>query len=117
MDVNDARFDDGDEPMEALPDDVLTAMRSVEIDQLARERAITAALAAAPDSAYSVPPPCLGPPRQRSSSSPERRSCSLGERTTRGRDRVHVRRGTGRRRETRDHRHRNSGRRGRRRSR
>ncbi len=48
MDVNDARFDDGDEPMEALPDDVLTAMRSVEIDQLARERAITAALAAAP---------------------------------------------------------------------
>jgi hypothetical protein len=47
MDVNDARFDDGDEPMEALPDDVLTALRSVEIDQLARERAITAALAAA----------------------------------------------------------------------
>ena len=46
MDVDDRRFDD--EHTERLPDDVLHALRSVEIDELARERAITAALAAAP---------------------------------------------------------------------
>jgi hypothetical protein len=48
MDMDDARFDEGDEPIEALPDDVLSALRTVEIDELARESAITAALAAAP---------------------------------------------------------------------
>ena len=46
MDVDDRRFDD--EHTERLPDDVLHALRSVEVDELARERAITAALAAAP---------------------------------------------------------------------
>ena len=46
MDVDDPQFDD--EHTETLPDDVLHALRSVEVDELARERAITAALAAAP---------------------------------------------------------------------
>lgn len=49
MSVDDAGIDDGDgAPIDALPDDVLQALRSVEIDELARERAITAALGAAP---------------------------------------------------------------------
>ena len=48
MSVDDAGIDDGDgAPIDALPDDVLRALRSVEIDELARERAITAALGAA----------------------------------------------------------------------
>ena len=46
MDVDDPQFDD--EHTATLPDDVLHALRSVEVDELARERAITAALAAAP---------------------------------------------------------------------
>ena len=46
MDVDDPQFDD--EHTATLPEDVLRALRSVEVDELARERAITAALAAAP---------------------------------------------------------------------
>ena len=46
MDVDDPQFDD--EHTATLPEDVLHALRSVEVDELARERAITAALAAAP---------------------------------------------------------------------
>ncbi|MGA1766416.1 MAG: hypothetical protein ACO4CE_08370, partial [Ilumatobacteraceae bacterium] len=45
---------------ETLPDDVLHALRSVEVDQLARERAITAALAAAPQQRRINPTPLLG---------------------------------------------------------
>ena len=44
MDVDDPQFDD--EHTATLPEDVLRALRSVEVDELARERAITAALAA-----------------------------------------------------------------------
>ena len=58
MDVDDRRFDD--EHTEALPDDVLHALRSVEVDELARERAITAALAAAPRRRRVNPTPLLG---------------------------------------------------------
>ena len=58
MDVDDRRFDD--EHTERLPDDVLHALRSVEVDQLARERAITAALAAAPQQRRINPTPLLG---------------------------------------------------------
>ncbi|MGA0271996.1 MAG: hypothetical protein ACO3M8_05420 [Ilumatobacteraceae bacterium] len=58
MDVDDPRFDD--EHTETLPDDVLHALRSVEVDQLARERAITAALAAAPQQRRINPTPLLG---------------------------------------------------------
>jgi len=58
MDVNDPQFDD--EHTETLPDDVLHALRSVEVDQLARERAITAALAAAPQQRRINPTPLLG---------------------------------------------------------
>ena len=58
MDVDDRRFDD--EHTERLPDDVLHALRSVEVDELARERAITAALAAAPRRRRVNPTPLLG---------------------------------------------------------
>ncbi len=58
MDVDDRRFDD--EHTETLPDDVLHALRSVEVDELARERAITAALAAAPRRRRVNPTPLLG---------------------------------------------------------
>ena len=58
MNVDDPRFDD--EHTETLPDDVLHALRSVEVDQLARERAITAALAAAPQQRRINPTPLLG---------------------------------------------------------
>jgi hypothetical protein len=57
MDVDDRRFDD--EHTGRLPDDVLHALRSVEVDELARERAITAALAAAPQRRIN-PTPLLG---------------------------------------------------------
>ncbi|MGA1704055.1 MAG: hypothetical protein ACO4A1_03935 [Ilumatobacteraceae bacterium] len=56
--MDDPRFDD--EHTETLPDDVLHALRSVEVDQLARERAITAALAAAPQQRRINPTPLLG---------------------------------------------------------
>ena len=58
MNVDDPRFDD--EHTETLPDGVLHALRSVEVDQLARERAITAALAAAPQQRRINPTPLLG---------------------------------------------------------
>ena len=58
MDVDDPRFDD--EHTERLPDDVLHALRSVEVDELARERAIAAALAAAPRRRRVNPTPLLG---------------------------------------------------------
>jgi len=58
MDVDDPQFDD--EHTETLPDDVLHALRSVEVDELARERAITAALAAAPQRRRINPTPLLG---------------------------------------------------------
>ena len=58
MNVDDPRFDD--EHTETLPDDALHALRSVEVDQLARERAITAALAAAPQQRRINPTPLLG---------------------------------------------------------
>jgi len=58
MNVDDPRFDD--EHTETLPDDVLHALRSVEVDKLARERAITAALAAAPQQRRINPTPLLG---------------------------------------------------------
>ena len=58
MDVDDPRFDD--EHTATLPEDVLHALRSVEVDQLARERAITAALAAAPQQRRINPTPLLG---------------------------------------------------------
>jgi len=58
MDVDDPQFDD--EHTATLPDDVLHALRSVEVDQLARERAITAALAAAPQRRRINPTPLLG---------------------------------------------------------
>jgi len=58
MNVDDPRFDD--EHAETLPDGVLHALRSVEVDQLARERAITAALAAAPQQRRINPTPLLG---------------------------------------------------------
>ncbi len=58
MDVDDPQFDD--EHTATLPDDVLHALRSVEVDQLARERAITAALAAAPQQRRINPTPLLG---------------------------------------------------------
>ncbi|MGA0231050.1 MAG: hypothetical protein ACO3L8_09735 [Ilumatobacteraceae bacterium] len=56
--MDDRRFDD--EHTERLPDDVLHALRSVEVDELARERAITAALAAAPQQRRINPTPLLG---------------------------------------------------------
>ena len=56
--MDDPRFDD--EHTERLPDDVLHALRSVEVDELARERAITAALAAAPRRRRVNPTPLLG---------------------------------------------------------
>ncbi|MGA0354951.1 MAG: hypothetical protein ACO3OC_06695 [Ilumatobacteraceae bacterium] len=56
--MDDPQFDD--EHTETLPDDVLHALRSVEVDQLARERAITAALAAAPQQRRINPTPLLG---------------------------------------------------------
>ncbi len=58
MDVDDPQFDD--EYTATLPDDVLHALRSVEVDELARERAITAALAAAPRRRRINPTPLLG---------------------------------------------------------
>ncbi len=58
MDVDDPQFDD--EHTATLPDDVLRALRSVEVDELARERAITAALAAAPQQRRINPTPLLG---------------------------------------------------------
>ena len=58
MDVDDPQFDD--EHTATLPEDVLHALRSVEIDELARERAITAALAAAPQRRRINPTPLLG---------------------------------------------------------
>ena len=58
MDVDDPQFDD--EHTETLPDGVLHALRSVEVDELARERAITAALAAAPQRRRINPTPLLG---------------------------------------------------------
>jgi len=58
MDVDDPQFDD--EHTTTLPDDVLHALRSVEVDELARERAITAALAAAPQRRRINPTPLLG---------------------------------------------------------
>ena len=58
MNVDDPQFDD--EHTATLPDDVLHALRSVEVDQLARERAITAALAAAPQQRRINPTPLLG---------------------------------------------------------
>ncbi len=58
MDVDDPQFDD--EYTATLPDDVLHALRSVEVDELARERAITAALAAAPQRRRINPTPLLG---------------------------------------------------------
>ena len=58
MDVDDPQFDD--EHTATLPDGVLHALRSVEVDQLARERAITAALAAAPQQRRINPTPLLG---------------------------------------------------------
>ena len=58
MDVDDPQFDD--EHTATLPDDVLHALRSVEVDELARERAITAALAAAPRRRRINPTPLLG---------------------------------------------------------
>ena len=58
MDVDDPQFDD--EHTATLPVDVLHALRSVEVDQLARERAITAALAAAPQQRRINPTPLLG---------------------------------------------------------
>ena len=58
MDVDDPQFDD--EHTATLPDDVLHALRSVEVDELARERAITAALAAAPQRRRINPTPLLG---------------------------------------------------------
>ena len=58
MDVDDPQFDD--EHTATLPEDVLHALRSVEVDQLARERAITAALAAAPQQRRINPTPLLG---------------------------------------------------------
>ena len=56
--MDDPRFDD--EHTERLPDDVLHALRSVEVDELARERAIAAALAAAPRRRRVNPTPLLG---------------------------------------------------------
>ena len=56
--MDDRRF--YDEHTETLPDDVLHALRSVEVDELARERAITAALAAAPRRRRVNPAPLLG---------------------------------------------------------
>ena len=56
--MDDPQFDD--EHTERLPDDVLHALRSVEVDELARERAITAALAAAPRRRRVNPTPLLG---------------------------------------------------------
>ncbi|MGA0837912.1 MAG: hypothetical protein ACO3R3_09470, partial [Ilumatobacteraceae bacterium] len=56
--MDDPQFDD--EHTATLPDDVLHALRSVEVDQLARERAITAALAAAPQQRRINPTPLLG---------------------------------------------------------
>ena len=56
--MDDPQFDD--EHTERLPDDVLHALRSVEVDELARERAITAALAAAPRRRRVNPAPLLG---------------------------------------------------------
>jgi hypothetical protein len=58
MDVDDPQFDD--EHTATFPDDVLHALRSVEVDELARERAITAALAAAPQRRRINPTPLLG---------------------------------------------------------
>jgi len=58
MDVDDPQFEDVHTA--TLPDDVLHALRSVEVDQLARERAITAALAAAPQQRRINPTPLLG---------------------------------------------------------
>ncbi len=58
MDVDDPQFDD--EHTATLPEDVLRALRSVEVDELARERAITAALAAAPRRRRINPTPLLG---------------------------------------------------------
>ena len=58
MDVDDPQFDD--EHTATLSDDVLRALRSVEVDELARERAITAALAAAPRRRRINPTPLLG---------------------------------------------------------
>ena len=58
MDVDDPQFDD--EHTATLPEDVLRALRSVEVDELARERAITAALAAAPQRRRINPTPLLG---------------------------------------------------------
>ena len=58
MNVDDPQFDD--EHTATLPEDVLHALRSVEVDQLARERAITAALAAAPQQRRINPTPLLG---------------------------------------------------------
>ena len=58
MDVDDPQFDD--EHTETLPDGVLHALRSVEVDELARERAITAALAAAPQRRRINTTPLLG---------------------------------------------------------
>ena len=58
MDVDDPPFDN--EHTATLPDDVLHALRSVEVDELARERAITAALAAAPQRRRINPTPLLG---------------------------------------------------------
>ncbi|MFZ8877202.1 MAG: hypothetical protein ACO3V0_06505 [Ilumatobacteraceae bacterium] len=56
--MDDPQFDD--EHTATLPEDVLHALRSVEVDQLARERAITAALAAAPQQRRINPTPLLG---------------------------------------------------------
>jgi len=58
MDVDDPQFDD--EHTATLPEDVLRALRSVEVDELARERAITAAIAAAPRRRRINPTPLLG---------------------------------------------------------
>ena len=58
MDVDDPQFDD--EHTATLSDDVLRALRSVEVDELARERAITAAIAAAPRRRRINPTPLLG---------------------------------------------------------
>ena len=58
MDVDDPQFDD--EHTATLSDDVLRALRSVEVDELARERAITAALATVPQRRRINPTPLLG---------------------------------------------------------
>ncbi len=58
MDVDDPQFDD--EHTATLPEDVLRALRTVEVDELARERAIAAALAAAPRRRRINPTPLLG---------------------------------------------------------